>query len=138
MQSPDLKTMRCAPNRQLLLIAALSGLLAVALGAWGGHGLKNILTAQYLQTFLTGVEYQVTHSLALLFTSLLPASNRLVKLAGWSFILGMVMFSGSLYLLTLSGIRSFGFITPFGGVLFMCGWLCLLVFALKHLPKNSD
>lgn len=130
--------MTFAPNRQLLIIAALSGLLAVALGAWGGHGLKTILTDKYLQTFLTGVEYQVTHSLALLFTSLLPAGNRLVKLAGWSFTLGMVLFSGSLYLLTLSGIRSFGVITPFGGVLFMCGWICLFLFALKHLPKNSQ
>jgi len=130
--------MTFTPDRRLLMIAALSGLLAVALGAWGGHGLKNILTEKYLQTFLTGVEYQVTHSLALLFTSLLPASNRLVKVAGWSFIFGMVLFSGSLYLLTLSGIRSFGVVTPFGGVLFICGWACLFLFALKHLPRNAN
>jgi uncharacterized membrane protein YgdD (TMEM256/DUF423 family) len=130
--------MTFAANRQLLLIASASGLLAVALGAWGGHGLKNILSEKYLQTFLTGVEYQVTHSLALLFTSLLPASNRLVKLAGWSFTAGIVLFSGSLYLLTLTGMRMLGAITPFGGILFMCGWLCLFLFALKHLAKNSD
>jgi len=125
------------PNRTLLLIGAASGLLAVVLGAWGGHGLKHILSEKYLQTFLTGVEYQVTHSLALLFTSLLPASNRLVKLAGWSFSAGIVLFSGSLYLLTLTGIRSLGAITPFGGVLFMCGWLCLILFALKLRAKVS-
>ena len=130
--------MTLTPDRLLLMIGAFSGLLAVALGGWGGHGLKHILSEKYLQTFLTGVEYQVTHSLALLFTSLLPASSRLVKLAGWSFTLGMVLFSGSLYLLTLSGIRSFGVITPFGGLLFIFGWACLFLFALKQLPRNAN
>ena len=129
--------MTLAPSRLFFMIAAVCGLLAVALGAWGGHGLKNILSEKYLQSFLTGVEYQTTHSLALLFTSLLPSGNRLVKLAGWSFTGGILLFSGSLYLLTLSGIRSFGVITPFGGVLFMCGWLCLILYAMKHLPGKN-
>ena len=120
-----------------MMIATASGLLAVLLGAWGGHGLRQILSEKYLQTFLTGVEYQVTHSLALLFTALLPATSRLVKTAGWSFTGGIILFSGSLYFLTLSGIRTVGIITPFGGVLFMLGWLCLFLYALKNIPEKN-
>jgi uncharacterized membrane protein YgdD (TMEM256/DUF423 family) len=137
MESPDPNKMSFAPDRRFLMIAALAGMLAVVLGAWGGHGLKNILTEKYLQTFLTGVQYQATHSLALLFTSLLPMGNRLVKIAGWSFTGGILFFSGSLYVLTLSGIRLFGMITPFGGLLFIAGWLCLFIFALRHLTRDN-
>jgi uncharacterized membrane protein YgdD (TMEM256/DUF423 family) len=125
-------------NRLFLMIAALSGLFSVALGAWGSHGLKSVLSEHYLQTFLTGVEYQANHSLALLFVSLLPASSKTVLAAGWSFIGGIILFSGSLYLLALSDIRSLGLITPFGGLLFMCGWLCLFLYALKNLHAENS
>ena len=126
-------------NRLFLLMAALSGLLSVALGAFAAHGLKKLLTASQLETFHTGVEYQFMHTFALLFVALLPRINQWINLAGWSFIIGIILFSGSLYVLTLSGIRSLAFITPFGGMFFLIGWACLFIYAWKNnAEKNSN
>jgi len=115
------------------LIASVNGFLAVALGAFGAHALKNILDPQLLVTFQTGVQYHMTHTLALLAVALLtlqfPQSN-LLKSSGWLFVLGILFFSGSLYALSLSGIRWLGAITPIGGVLFLGAWGCLFWFAL--------
>jgi len=100
--------------------------LAVALGAFGAHALKARLTAADLAIFETGVRYQMYHGLALLALSLLGAQQASPWLdrAGWAFIVGIVVFSGSLYALVLTGARWWGAVTPFGGVAFLIGWLC--------------
>lgn len=122
-----------------LTVAAASGFFSVALGAFAAHGLSKILSENLIRTFQTGVEYQATHTLALLAIALLPQKNRWSKLAGWSLIAGIILFSGSLYALALSGIRSFGMVTPFGGLFFLIGWMCLFIYAWNtRAEKNTD
>ena len=113
--------------RVFLMLAAFFGFTGVALGAFAAHGLKNRLTEQYLAIFHTGVTYQLIHALALFGVALLLAHlpGRLVAWAGVFFALGIVLFSGSLYVLTLTGISKLGIITPIGGAAFLAGWLCL-------------
>lgn len=113
--------------RLWLLLSAFAGFTGVALGAFAAHGLKNRLTPEYLAVFQTGTHYQLIHALALFGVGLLALHmpGRLVNLAGGAFAVGILLFSGSLYLLTLSGIGKLGMITPFGGVAFLIGWLCL-------------
>ena len=113
--------------RLWLLLSACAGFAGVALGAFAAHGLKGRLSAEYLAVFQTGAHYQLIHALALFGVALLArqAPGRLVDLAGGLFALGILLFSGSLYLLTLSGIGMLGMITPFGGLAFLAGWLCL-------------
>ena len=113
--------------RTFLMLDAFFGFTCVALGAFAAHGLKARLSEQYLAIFHTGVTYQLIHTLALLGVALLATQlqSRLVTWAGGCFALGIVLFSGSLYLLTLTGISKLGIITPIGGVAFLAGWLCL-------------
>ena len=113
--------------RVFLMLAAFFGFTGVALGAFAAHGLKGRLTEQYLAIFHTCVTYQLVHTLALLGVALLATQlqSRLVTWAGLCFAVGIVLFSGSLYLLTMSGIAKLGMITPIGGVAFLAGWLCL-------------
>lgn len=117
--------------RQFLMLAAFFGFTGVGLGAFAAHGLKDRLSTEYLAVFHTGVNYQLIHALALLAIAVLSTqlSSRLVNAAGVMFCIGIVLFSGSLYLLTLSGVRVFGVITPFGGLAFLAGWACLGVAA---------
>jgi uncharacterized membrane protein YgdD (TMEM256/DUF423 family) len=96
--------------------------LAVGLGAFGAHALKNRLTPDMLAVFETGVKYQVYHALALLLLAALRGPSK----AAWCFTAGIVLFSGSLYVLALTGVRKWGAVTPIGGVLFLAGWLILL------------
>ena len=119
--------------RLWLLLSAFAGFTGVALGAFAAHGLKNRLTPEYLAVFQTGTHYQLIHALALFGVGLLALHmpGRLVNLAGGTFAVGILLFSGSLYLLTLSGIGKLGMITPFGGVAFLIGWLCLGLAAWK-------
>ncbi|MDR0276716.1 MAG: DUF423 domain-containing protein [Paucimonas sp.] len=113
--------------RSFLLLAAFFGFTGVALGAFAAHGLKARLSAEYLAVFHTGVTYQLVHALALFGVAILSVHlpGRLVTWAGGLFILGILLFSGSLYVLTLSGIGKLGMITPLGGTAFLAGWLCL-------------
>jgi len=113
--------------RLWLLLSAFAGFTGVALGAFAAHGLKSRLTPEYLAVFQTGTHYQLIHALALFGVGLLALHmpGRLVNLAGGACALGILRFSGSRYLLTLSGIGKLGMITPFGGVAFLIGWLCL-------------
>jgi len=113
--------------RSFLLLAAFFGFTGVALGAFAAHGLKARLSAEYLAVFHTGVTYQLIHALALFGVAILSVHlpGRLVTWAGGLFILGILLFSGSLYILTLSGIGKLGMITPLGGTAFLAGWLCL-------------
>jgi len=113
--------------RQFLMLAAFFGFTGVGLGAFAAHGLKDRLSSDYLAVFHTGVNYQLIHALALLALAVLSVQmpGRLVNAAGVMFCIGIVLFSGSLYALTLSGVRLFGVITPFGGLAFLVGWACL-------------
>lgn len=113
--------------RFFLLLAAFAGFTGVALGAFAAHGLKAQLSPEYLAVFQTGVHYQMVHALALFGVALLGMrlSGRLLAAAGSLFALGILLFSGSLYALTLSGVGALGMITPLGGLAFLGGWLCL-------------
>ena len=117
--------------RVFLIAAALFGLVAVALGAFGAHALKDALSADDLRIFETGVRYQMYHALALLLTGLASTlyPSRSLGWAGGFFIAGLVVFPGSLYLLVYSGLRAWGAVTPIGGLAFLAGWACLIVAA---------
>ncbi len=121
-------------ERAFFLVGSGSAFLAVALGAFGAHGLKTRLSPEMLGVFEVGVRYQMYHALALL--AVAWACGRwpggLTTAAGWLFIAGTVIFSGSLYLLSTSGVRWFGAITPVGGLAFLAGWIVLLLAVLKH------
>lgn len=125
--------------RPFLLTASLSGAIAVALGAFGAHGLKKIAPPETVVSFQTGVQYQMYHSLALLAVAILfnKFPNKWMRWAGYCFIAGIVLFSGSLYLLTALkannqvGLTGIGIITPFGGLFFILGWLFLFAGAVK-------
>ena len=121
-------------DRTFAAAGAMSALLAVAAGAFGAHGLRARLTPDLLAVFETAVRYHMYHALALLAvawaTSRWPVG--LVRAAGWLFIAGTVVFSGSLYLLSLSGQRWLGAITPIGGLLFLAGWLVLAIGVLRQ------
>ncbi|MFB4369177.1 MULTISPECIES: DUF423 domain-containing protein [unclassified Pseudomonas] len=119
--------------RLWLLLSAFAGFSGVAMGAFAAHGLKSRLSAEYLAVFQTGTHYQLIHALALLGVAILAlvVPRRLVNLAGACFALGILLFSGSLYALTLSGIAKLGIITPFGGLAFLAGWACLGLLAWR-------
>ena len=116
-----------------VLLGALSGAAGVALGAFGAHALRSHLTPERQAVFETGVRYQLIHALALLIVGI-GAGNILNSVwlgaAGWLFVVGTILFSGSLYLLVLSDRRWLGAITPFGGIALILGWLCLAASAL--------
>jgi uncharacterized membrane protein YgdD (TMEM256/DUF423 family) len=112
-----------------LRIGALLGFIDVAFGAFGAHALRERLSPDLLAVFETGVRYQMYHSLAILIVALFlgrSSANSRATWAGWCFVAGIVLFSGSLYVLALTGIGVFGAITPIGGLFFLAGWLCLL------------
>lgn len=121
--------------RLYLGLAAASAMTAVGLGAFGAHGLKNSLSPDMLAVYKTAVNYHMWHALGLgLIASCkqhYPAA-KLLSYAAWIMFIGILIFSGSLYLLAVSGIRWLGMITPFGGVAFLVAWLLLIVFAFKH------
>ncbi|MFP6799424.1 MAG: DUF423 domain-containing protein [Pseudomonas sp.] len=125
--------------RLWLLLSACAGFTGVALGAFAAHGLKNQLTPAYLAVFQTGAHYQLIHALALFGVGLLVMlrPTPLINCAGALFALGIILFSGSLYALTLSGISALGVVTPFGGLAFLAGWLCLGVAAWKLGARNA-
>jgi uncharacterized membrane protein YgdD (TMEM256/DUF423 family) len=119
-------------DRLFLTLGALSAFVAVAAGAFGAHAVRDRLSAEMLQVFQTGVTYQMYHALALLAVGILLArfsADGSVWLtgAGWLFVAGTVLFSGSLYALSLSGVSWLGAITPLGGVAFLLGWLGLTI-----------
>jgi uncharacterized membrane protein YgdD (TMEM256/DUF423 family) len=122
-------------DRTFLLAGAVAGLVAVGFGAFGAHGLRGRLTPEMLAVFETGVRYHMYHALALLLTAaLIPrpgvGGGRAIVAAGWLFVAGIVLFSGSLYALAVTGVTIFGAITPVGGVAFLAGWACLALASL--------
>ena len=113
--------------RTFFLIGAVSGFVGVALGAFAAHALRGRLSAEMLSVFETGVRYQMYHALAILLiaASLPRLDARLAGIAGWCFTAGISLFSGSLYVLAVTGITTFGAITPIGGLVLLAGWACL-------------
>lgn len=126
-------------HKGFVTTGAILGAMAVALGAFGAHGLKKIVDAETVQTFQTAVQYQMYHSLALLLAGLLyeRCSQKLVRTSGVLFVIGIILFSGSLYVLAAGragGSSSFdkaGIITPFGGISFIAGWVFLFLAGMK-------
>ena len=120
-------------DRLFFALGSVSGFLAVGLGAFGAHALKARLTPELLATFEVGVRYQLIHALALLGVGWAATRwpGTAVNASGWLFVAGTVVFSGSLYALSLTGVRWLGAITPIGGAAFLAGWLCLAWAAWK-------
>lgn len=128
--------------RIFLLIGAISGFIAVALGAFAAHGLSDQLDARMLDVFKTGSEYQLTHSLALIAVALLinfsknseikSSDIRTLKVSGWSLVIGLVLFPFSLYCLALTGLTWLGAITPLGGLAFLVGWAGMALYAAQY------
>ena len=119
-----------------ITLASISGMLAVTLGAFGAHALKGRLDDYSRGVFETAVQYHFYHSLALLAVGLLAVSQpqtAMLKTSGWMFFIGILVFSGSLYLLSVSGIRWLGAVTPLGGLAFIVGWACLAATGWKLL-----
>jgi uncharacterized membrane protein YgdD (TMEM256/DUF423 family) len=119
--------------RYWVFLAAINGFLAVAAGAFGAHGLKTRIPPDALTIFETGARYHMYHALALLATGWVAAQTHswLAAGAGWCFVFGIIVFSGSLYALTLTGQRWLGAITPIGGTAFLIGWILLAAAALR-------
>lgn len=114
-------------ERIWIVFGAAYGFLAVALGAFGAHALKARLSAEMLAIWRTGVEYHFYHALALLLLGILARQtpSPLLNASGYCFAIGILLFSGSLYALALSEVRMLGAVTPFGGLLFLAGWVLL-------------
>ena len=121
-------------TRIFLAIASALGGISVVLGAFASHALKDRLSDRALEIWETGTKYQMYHALALILVALLISrfpDSPLLVVAGYAFVAGVTIFSGSLYALSLSGIKWLGAITPLGGAAFIIGWACLTVAALK-------
>lgn len=122
--------------KTFIILGAINAFLAVALGAFGAHGLEGKVEPKYLDIWKTGVTYQMFHATGLLIIGVLlgklPA-NALLSWSGWLMLIGIILFSGSLYVLTLTKISVLGAITPLGGVAFLVAWILLILAAVKYL-----
>ncbi|MFT6882824.1 MAG: uncharacterized membrane protein YgdD (TMEM256/DUF423 family) [Marinoscillum sp.] len=121
-------------DNKLLTIGAISAGFTVIFGAFGSHALSNILTENgYTEVFKTGVLYQMFHSLGILITGILSTKHKksLTSWSGYLFLSGIILFSGSLYVLSLSGLKFLGAITPLGGICFIAGWILLTIHFIK-------
>ncbi|KZN99893.1 DUF423 domain-containing protein [Bacillus badius] len=117
-----------------IIIGAINAFLSVALGAFGAHGLEGKVEPKYLEIWKTGVQYQMFHAMGMIAVGILMGqvqASSVLNWSGWMMLIGTVIFSGSLYALTLSGIKVLGAITPIGGVAFLVGWVLLIVAAMK-------
>jgi uncharacterized membrane protein YgdD (TMEM256/DUF423 family) len=122
--------------KTFIIIGAINAFLAVALGAFGAHGLEGRVEQKYLEIWKTGVTYQMFHATGLLIVGVLlgrlPA-NALLSWSGWMMLIGIILFSGSLYVMTLTKISILGAITPLGGLSFLVAWILIVVAAVKYL-----
>lgn len=119
-----------------ILIGGIFGFLGVALGAFGAHGLKNTLTPEMLEIFKTGVLYQLIHTAAILAVGL--SGNKKLFKAALFFSIGIVLFSFSLYIYSVTGIKSLAMITPVGGVSFLIGWLIVIISGISYLKSTNS
>ena len=122
-------------DRTFFIMGSIVSGLAVALGAFGAHGLKNLVAPEMIDTWEKAVRYQMYHALGILLLAWAvthwPPQANLLTVGGWLFLAGVMLFSGSLYILVLSGIKWLGAITPLGGVAFVAGWLCMVIAAWR-------
>lgn len=119
-----------------IIIGAINAFLAVALGAFGAHGLEGKVELKYIEIWKTGVTYQMFHAIGILFIGVLLgklSATSLLNWSGWLMLIGIILFSGSLYALTLTKISILGAITPLGGVSFLAAWVLLIIAAVKYL-----
>lgn len=119
-----------------LILGVINGFLAVALGAFGAHGLEGKISEKMLDTWDKAVHYQMFHTMALFITGLLAEkiTGGSILWAGWLFFIGILLFSGSLYVYSTTGIKSLAMITPIGGLTFLAGWVILGYAVLKFIP----
>jgi uncharacterized membrane protein YgdD (TMEM256/DUF423 family) len=120
--------------KTFLFLGSALAFLSVALGAFGAHALKSRISSDMLSVYETGVHYHMVHALALILIAILSDKMKyssLIPWSGWSLTIGIVLFSGSLYALSITGIRTLGIITPFGGMAFLIGWALLALAALR-------
>lgn len=122
-------------TKVFLILGVINGFLAVALGAFGAHGLEGRVPASSLKTWDKAVNYQMFHTMALLVTGLILAkfTSGGAVWAGWMFFVGIILFSGSLYIYSITAIKTFAMITPIGGLAFLLGWVLLGTAIAKHL-----
>lgn len=118
-----------------LILGVINGFLAVALGAFGAHGLEGKVSGKMLGTWEKAVNYQMFHTMALFITGLLvdKITGGSIVWAGWLFFFGILLFSGSLYVYSTTGIKSLAMITPFGGLTFLAGWIVLGYAVMKYI-----
>ena len=118
-----------------ICIGSLTALLAVIIGAFGAHGLENMMTEDLMDTYKTSVEYHFYHALGLILIGILLIQLpdlSLLRIAGWMMFAGIIIFSGSLYILSITGIKWLGAITPIGGTAFIISWLLTFLAVYKH------
>ncbi|WP_312473186.1 DUF423 domain-containing protein [Neobacillus sp.] len=121
--------------KAFIIVGAINAFLAVAFGAFGAHALKDRLDAHYLEIWKTGVTYQMFHATGILIIGLLLGKvgvSSLFSWSGWLMLIGIILFSGSLYLLSLTKVGVLGAITPIGGVCFLAAWVLMIVAAVKE------
>ncbi|MDZ5471753.1 DUF423 domain-containing protein [Bacillus sp. 31A1R] len=120
--------------KTFIILGAINAFLSVALGAFGAHGLEKTVEPKYMEIWKTGVTYQMFHATGLLIIGMLlskfPTSS-LLTWSGWLMLIGIILFSGSLYVLTLTKVGVLGAITPFGGVSFLVAWMLIVIAAVK-------
>ncbi|MEV5116035.1 DUF423 domain-containing protein [Peribacillus frigoritolerans] len=118
-----------------VILGALNGFIAVALGAFGAHGLEGKIPDKYLETWQTAVQYQMFHAVGLLVLGLLAGKidSPLINWSGWLMLIGIILFSGSLFVLSVTQIKVLGAITPLGGVSFLVAWVLMIIAAYKYL-----
>jgi uncharacterized membrane protein YgdD (TMEM256/DUF423 family) len=133
MPVPIMREAEVHPIRLWLVVGAANGFMAVAMGAFAAHGLKDRLPEDALDWVRTGATYQMWHGLALILVAILASTRPgpALRIAGIGFLAGCVMFSGSLYLLAATGWRGFAFVTPLGGLAFLIGWAAIVWHAIK-------
>jgi uncharacterized membrane protein YgdD (TMEM256/DUF423 family) len=121
-------------SKLFLILGGINAALVVILGAFGAHGLKAKLTAEMLAVYQTGVHYHLFHALGLLVVGIVAtqiADSVYLRWSGWLMLLGIILFSGSLYVLSVSGLRWLGMVTPFGGVAFIAAWIVFVIAVAK-------
>lgn len=122
-------------NRLWLAAGAINGFIAVAMGAFAAHGLKDRFAPDALDWIRTASTYEIWHALALIVVATVLPRSKAVKIAAWGFLAGCALFSGSLYLLALTGWRGFALVTPLGGIAFLLGWAALAWYAIAGSRK---
>ncbi|WP_078556987.1 DUF423 domain-containing protein [Bacillus alkalicellulosilyticus] len=117
-----------------VILGAINAAVVIALGAFGAHALEQKVTERFLKIYQTGVQYHMYHAMGLIFVGLIAgklSSLNIIHTAGWFMLVGIVLFSGSLYVLSLTGITKFGMITPIGGLAFIIGWVLVIVAVMR-------